>query len=77
MFVKKKKQRSKEEVQNFGPSWNISTIIGQIVRIFCKGIHGSQRMILTDLGEPLTHPLAPPWGLYLSEMYSPQAMKVI
>ncbi len=48
-----------------GPDWNIWTIIWGTAMKFHTDIHSPQRMNPTDFGDPLSFPLAPPWGWYL------------
>lgn len=49
-------------VNHFGPHSNISTIIGWITMKFNSGIQGVQRINTTDFNDPLTFPVAQPWG---------------
>lgn len=45
-------------VHHVDPDWNISAALGWIPMKFCADTHGFP----PDIGDPLTSPLAPPWG---------------
>lgn len=54
-----------QSTHHFGSDWNSSTAIEWIAMEFGPDIHGSQMIYLNDLGDPLTFPVATPWGTHV------------
>ena len=54
-----------ESLHRFGSDCNISSSIGWFTMKLCCAIHDPQRINPTDFDDPLTSPLAPPWGWHL------------